>query len=184
MDDSIIVKRFLERDETVLSDVSGKYGKYCRTIARNILGNDQDAEEIVQDTLLRLWESIPPNQPKMLKAFIGKIARNLALDAVKVMGALKRGGCETALILDELGEVASSGIGVEEVAEQREMLSAINDFLGGLPDNKRKILVLRYWHCFSISKIAQIMDATESSVSSILKRERKNLSEYMSKRGY
>ena len=184
MDDSTIVRRFFERDETVISDVSEKYGRYCGTIARNIIGNEQSVEEIVQDTLLKLWESIPPNRPQKLQAFIGKITRNLALDALKAINTQKRGGKETELILDELGELSSDKNNVENLAEQHEILTAVNDFLRGIPEKKRKILVLRYWHCFSISDISQIVGVSEASASSILKRERKKLLDYLNKRGY
>ena len=184
MDDSAIIERFWERDESAISAVSEKYGRYCKTIARNIIDNEQSVEEIVQDTLLKLWESIPPNRPKILQAFIGKITRNLSLDAVRTVNAQKRGGSEAALVLDELLDITSGDNNVEVLAEQHEILKAINDFLGGLPIKKRKIVVLRYWHCYSIHEISQIVGVSEINVSSILKRERKKLTEYLKKRGY
>lgn len=184
MEDSMIVQRFWERDETALSAVSEKYGKYCGTIARNIIDNEQSVEEVVQDTLLRLWESIPPNRPKKLRAFIGKIARNISLDAARASVAQKRGGGEVVLILDELSGLSSGRSNVEELAEKHEILEIINDFLGRLPTKKRKILVLRYWYCHSIQKISQIVGVSGINVSNILKRERKKLIEYLNKRGY
>ena len=184
MEDQIIVERLWERDESALSAVTEKYGKFCNTIARNIIGNEQSVEEIVQDTLLKLWESIPPNRPKKLQAFIGKIARNISLDAVRVIGAQKRGGGETVLIESELANLSTGENNVEKLAEQHELLKLINDFLGELPAKKRKILVLRYWHCYSVRDISQIVGVSEINVSSILKRERKKLLEYLNKRGY
>ena len=184
MEDSIIIERVWERDESAISAVSEKYGRYCKTIARNIISNEQSVEEIVQDTLLKLWESIPPNRPKVLQAFIGKITRNLSLDAVKAMSAQKRGSGEAELVLDELLDITSGENNVEDLAEQHEILKVINDFLGGLPIKKRKIVVLRYWHCYSVSEISQIVGVSEINVSSILKRERKRLTEYLKKRGY
>lgn len=66
-EDSDIIRRFFERDESALSDVNRKYGSYCSTIARNILGNEQSAEECVNDTLMRLWEEkeISPSRHAM-----------------------------------------------------------------------------------------------------------------------
>ena len=184
MEDSAIIERFWERDEAALSAVSEKYGKYCTTIARNIIGNEQSVEEIVQDTLLKLWESIPPNRPQKLQAFIGKIARNISLDAVKAALRQKRGCGEIVLVLDELRDEPSGTNSVESLAEQHETLKAINDFLRSLSDKKRKVLVLRFWHCCSISDISQIVGISEISVSNILKRERKKMIEYLKERGY
>lgn len=180
----MIVQRFWERDESALSAVSEKYGKYCGTIARNIIDNEQSVEEVVQDTLLRLWESIPPCRPKKLRAFIGKIARNISLDAARASVAQKRGGGEVVLILDELSDMSSDRSNVEELAEKHEILEIINDFLGSLPTKKRKILVMRYWYCHSIPSISRKIGVSEANVSNILKRERKKLIEYLNKRGY
>ena len=184
MDDNKIVQCFWERDEFAISAVSEKYGKYCSAIARNIIGNEQSVEECVQDTLLKLWETIPPNRPKNLQAFIGRVVRNITLNAVKAMGAQKRGGGEVALVLDELQDLSTGENSVENLAEQHEILAVINDFLGNIPITKRRIFILRYWHCFSIADISQIVGVSEINVASILKRERKKLIEYLNKRGY
>ena len=185
MEDSIIVERFWERDESALTAVSEKYGRYCSTIARNINGNEQFVEECVQDALMKLWETIPPNRPNDLRAFVGKIVRNIALNAVKAMSAQKRDG-DIVPILDELLDITAPAgeSNVEILAEQHETLEAINGFLDGISAVKRKIFVLRYWHCFSISDISQIVGVSEVNVSSILKRVRKKLLEYLNKRGY
>ena len=182
LDDTQIIERFWERDESALSSVSEKYGKYCTTIARNIVGNEQSVEEVVQDTLLKLWETIPPTRPQKLQAFIGKIARNISLDAVKTAVRQKRGGGEIVLVLDDLKDVSSEA-DVERLAEQHETVKAINDFLWSISEKKRKVLVLRFWHCCSVSDISQIVGMSGTSVSNILKRERKKLMEYLNKRG-
>lgn len=183
-DDNEIIRRFFERDESALAAVSKKYGKYCGAIARNILGNEQSAEECVNDTLMRLWETIPPDRPSYLPAFIGKIARNIALNGIRASNALKRGGGEIDAVLDEIGELVSNADSVEDAAERHELMSAVNDFLGTLPENKRMVFVLRYWHCESISEIAMCLGMSQSNVSNVLRRERKKLMDYLNKRGF
>ena len=69
MEDSEIIQLFWERDEAAVSAVSEKYGKYCFAVARNMIGNEQLAEECVNDTLMGLWEAIPPTRPEHLPAF-------------------------------------------------------------------------------------------------------------------
>ena len=185
MEDGKIIERFWARDEAVLSDVSDKYGKYCRTIARNILDNEQSVEECVQDALLRLWETIPPNRPTDLQAFIGTVTRNIALDAVKAANTQKRGGEDTILSFDnEQREISTGESTVEALAEQHELITEINTFLEGISSVKRKIFVLRYWHCFSVSDISQIVGMSVVNVASNLKRVKKKLLEYLKNRGY
>lgn len=185
MEDGKIIERFWARDEAVLSDVSDKYGRYCRTIARNILDNEQSVEECVQDALLRLWETIPPNRPTDLQAFIGTVTRNIALDAVKAANTQKRGGEDTILSFDnEQREISTGESSVEALAEQHELITEINTFLEGISSVKRKIFVLRYWHCFSVSDISQIVGMSVVNVASNLKRVKKKLLEYLKNRGY
>lgn len=181
MEDSRIIELFWERDEAGLAAVSEKYGKYCAAIARNITGSEQTAEECVNDTLLELWETIPPNRPKHLAAFAGEITRNNALDTVRNSKAQKRGGGELELVLDELRGV-SSDYSVEKIAEQHELLALINEFLGGLSESRQRVFVLRYWYCCSAAEIAQAVGLSEANVYNVLKRTRKKLTEYLEKR--
>lgn len=182
--DSEMIRKFNERDESALMDVNRKYGGYCSAIALNILGNQQSAEECVNDTLMRLWESIPPAKPRYLPAFIGKIVRNIALNAVRRENALKRGGGEIDLILDEAEEMISSGDSVELTAQRHEIMAAVNDWLGTISEKKRAVFVLRYWHCKSVSEVARCVGMSQANVENVLKRERKNLVEYMKQRGF
>ena len=182
MEDNKIVQRLWERDESAISAVSEKYGSYCNEIARNITGNQQSADECVNDALLELWEAIPPNRPKHLMSFIGKIVRNNALNMVKGMMAKKRGGGEYQLVLDELDEVASD-YSVELTAERHEILNAITDFLNHISAKQRTVFVLRYWYCCDIADISQIVGVPETSVYSILRRVRKKLIDNLKNRG-
>ncbi len=184
MNDNEIVERFFERDESALTAVYQKYGGYCAAIARNILSSEQDVEECVNEALLRLWESIPPNRPEYIPAFAGRITRNIALDMLKISTAQKRGGGEIDLLLEEADALIPSDISVESIAEQREVISVINEFLGTLPRKKRKVFVMRFWHCQSVSEIARCVGMTEANVYNVLKRERKKLMDYLRKRGF
>ena len=97
MEDTKIIELFFKRDEGALLQASAKYGAYCSKIAMNVLGSLEDASECMNDTLLRAWNSIPPNKPENLKAYLGRIARNIALDRYDSLTAEKRGGGQYAL---------------------------------------------------------------------------------------
>ena len=181
MDDEQILELFFERNEDALAAVSEKYGRYCGIIVKNVIGSASDAEECVNDTLLDVWNSIPPNKPENLRTYVGKIARNNALDRLKRETAKKRGG-EMQAIADEISDLAS-GYSVEFVAEQRELLAEINVFLQHLNEQKRKVFVLRYWYCCEVTEIAAVTGFSEANVYNIIKRERKKLLDYLRKRG-
>ena len=113
MEDSKIVQLYWDRSPDAISQTAKKYGKYCTSIARNILGNHEDAEECVNDMYMRAWNSMPDHRPSVLSTYLGKITRNLAFNQYKREHADKRGGSEISAILDELGECVSGKENVE-----------------------------------------------------------------------
>lgn len=146
MDDDSIVRMYWERNEKAISVTSEKYGSYCLSIAKNILDNQEDAEECVNDTYLNAWNSIPPNRPKILSTYLGKIVRNLSFNVYKRNKAEKRGSGQIALVLDEPSAIVADSKNQEDEWNRKLLVSAINAFLSELPTEKRKIIVCRYWY--------------------------------------
>lgn len=184
MDDSAIVQLYWDRDKKAIDATSEKYGRYCESIANNILGNREDAEECVNDTYLNAWNSIPPQRPQMLAAYLGKLTRNISLNLYKKNRAKKRGGSHVPLILDELEEVISNSEGPDERYQRKELIDAINSFLKTVPISKRKLFVCRYWYADDIKDIAARFGISESNVSVSLNRLRKKLHSYLLERGF
>ena len=112
MDDEKIVQLYWDRDERAISATAEKYGSYCAQIARNILGDREDADECVNDAYMSAWSSMPPHRPGVLSAFLGKIVRNLSLNRYRRNTAAKRGGGEAPAVLEEIGELVSGGVAV------------------------------------------------------------------------
>ena len=106
MDDHEIVDLYWQRDEHAIEATAAKYESYCMKISQNILSDRADSEETVNDTYLHAWQAMPPQRPAILSAFLGKIARNLALNRYKARSAQKRQGDVFALSLDELDDCA------------------------------------------------------------------------------
>ena len=163
---------------------ANKYGQYCTSIAINILGNHEDAEECVNDTYLQTWNSIPPHRPTALSTFLGKIVRNLSFNRYKHNTADKRGGGEIPLVLEELAECVSDHDDVTNEYVRKELVSAINDFLDTLSETKRNVFVCRYWYTDSIADIAKRYDMDRAAVSMMLGRTRTQLHNYLTKQGY
>lgn len=184
MDDRKIIELFFARDERALSESQIKYGRYCESISRNILSSDEDAEEVLNDTLLSAWNSIPPEEPKSLKNYLGTLARNLSLDRYRKMTAEKRGGCEVALCLEEAEEFLADTKSISEEYEKREFIKFLNDYLHSLPERDCDIFVRRYFYCDSTASIARRFGIKEPHVLVILSRTRKSLKKALQKGGY
>ena len=184
MDDAKIVQLYFDRDEQAIPATADKYGNYCTSIAKNILGNHEDAEECVNDTYLNTWNAIPPYRPQMLSTFLGKIVRNLAFNRYKHNTADKRGGGEITSVLDELAGCVSGNEDTAQAYEYKELVAAINDFLSTLSARKRNIFVCRYWYTDSIPDIAARYNMTYAAVSMELNRLRTKLHNYLIERRY
>lgn len=184
MDDKQIVELYWARAEDAIAQTEKKYGRYCHYIAYHILHSDEDAKEVVNDTYLKAWNTIPPNRPEALKPYVGMITRQLALDTYEAQHTQKRGGHQTSLVLDELSECIpcpDSGIDIGESVALRD---ALNRFVRALPDMTQVIFVRRYWYSSPISEIANDYSMKESSLTVLLLRTRKKLKQFLAKEGF
>lgn len=182
MEDNKIVQLYLERNESAIERTAEKYGSYCNSVAMNILGCREDACECVNDAYLKTWNTIPPHRPERLSTFLGKIVRNLSFNKYKMNHTAKRGGGETALLLNELEECIPDDSFNRET-DRKELSEAINSFLAGLPEKQRNMFVCRYWYADSVGSIARQFGEKENSVSVTLGRLRKKLYTHLKERG-
>lgn len=180
MNDSSIIEMLFERSDSAIKELSGKYKNYCSTIARNILHNEEDTEECLNDTWLRVWNRIPPERPEKLSVFIGRITRNLAIDRYRNRKTEKNGNGEMSACLDELYECVGDG---ESFADNLILKDLLNSFLGTLKEDTRKIFMLRYWYMFPIKNICEQCSLSEGAVKMSLQRTRNKLREYLEKEG-
>lgn len=183
MDDKRIIELYNERSESAISETANKYGKYCYYIAYHILYNKEDSEECVNDTYLRAWDTIPPQYPNKLSAFLGKITRNLALNRYKYYVREKRGFGQTSLVLEELQECVPASNSTEQAIEEILLVEALNRFLYALPIEKRMMFLRRYWYMSSIQEIADDFGYSESKVKMTLLRIRNKLKLVLEKEG-
>ena len=175
MNDIAIVNLYWARSETAISETAAKYGKYCRTISYNILASADDADECVNDTYLKAWNSMPNHRPSHLAPYLAKLTRWLSLNRLRDGNSLKRGGGEFPMVLDELAETLDSGVDTEKELEIMELNRAIQNLLDRLDKTERDVFLGRYWFAASISEIAEKSGFTESKIKSMLHRTRKKL---------
>ncbi|MDD2214330.1 MAG: sigma-70 family RNA polymerase sigma factor [Oscillospiraceae bacterium] len=179
MEDKQIVELYWARSEQAIHETAAKYGRYCRSIAWNILFDDEDSKECVNDTWLRAWTNIPPQRPGLLAPFLARITRNLALDRYRREHAAKRGGGQVELVLEDLEGCLSSPERIEEQLDEARLVDSLNRFLAGLSARDRCVFMRRYWYISRISEMAADYGMSESKVKSILFRTRKKLQRHL-----
>ena len=155
MQDNEIIELYWNRDESAIAATAKSYGNYCYAIAHRILQTPEDAQECVNDTYWKAWQSIPPQRPNPLATYLGKITRNLSLDRLKRLNAQKRGKGQAELALQELEGCIPTANGLDQIVDEIVLTNAINHFLRQQPRLERNIFVGRYWHLYSIADLAQ-----------------------------
>ena len=178
MNDQDIVALYFARNEQAIRETDVKYGKVCMQVSMNILDSHPDAEECVNDTYLKTWNSIPPTKPNSLCAFVCRIVRNLSLNRLRDLRREKRNK-ELTLSLDELEACIPAA-----VDDSNTLAELLNGFLEGLDTRERQLFVGRYWYAHPVNRLAEAHGVTPNTVSKQLARTREKLRAYLAKRGY
>ncbi len=160
MEDIKIVELYWQRSEDAIPETAAKFGPYCHTIA-----------------------SMPSNRPKVLAPYLAKLTRWLSLTRLREQNALRRGGGETALVLDELAEVVPDGTDLEKRVELKELSEALQHFLNTLDETEAQVFIARCWYIAGVKEIAERFGFTPGKVSTMLHRTRKKLQDYLKEEG-
>ncbi|MBQ3070044.1 MAG: sigma-70 family RNA polymerase sigma factor [Clostridia bacterium] len=183
MDDKGIVELFAARSESGIEKLNETYGAYCTALALRIVGDFAEAEECVNDAYLRVWETIPPEKPQSLKAYVARIVRNMAINRYKSRHAKKRGGGLTEIVLSELQDCLPSRESPDALTEDIVIRDVLNSFLSSLPKRDREMFMRRYWHMQEIGDIASAVRMTENHVYVQLLRLRRKLKRKLDEEG-
>ena len=184
MEDSRILELFNARDESAIEEAAHRHGGLCRALALRVLGDVRDAEECVSEMLLAVWNSVPPQVPRNLEAYLVTLLRRAATDRLRSMTRLKRGGSQIAETLDELAEVIPAKDNVESEVDRRALTAALRSFLDGLPEASRQIFMERYYFNAPVRTIAERHRMQVSAVNVQLHRIRKKLKKHLEKEGF
>ena len=184
MEDEAIIRLYWDRDETAIAETDRKYGPYLTRIARNVLEDPEDSRESVSDTYYAAWNSMPPHWPEILSAYLGKLARRIAIDCFRKRTRIKRGGGEYVLSLSELDGTFAAGNSTETAVDAKILGESINAFLRKLNPQARTAFIGRYYYMDSVAEVARYCGMSESKAKSMLHRTRKKLKDYLEKEGF
>ena len=183
MDDKKIVALYFERNEEAIVQSRKQFSAYLGAIAHGILREKRDEEECLNDVYLRAWNSIPPQRPNSLKAYLGTICRNLSLNRLQERERLKRGGGALEVACGELEECIPDRY-ADDIADAVALKTALNGFILSLKPESRILFVQRYWYMRSIEEIAEDCAMSPNAVKVSLHRSREKLRAYLLKEGF
>lgn len=182
MEDTAIIGLYWARDEGAISASDEKYGNLCRHLSQSILDSREDAEECVNDTWKRAWDTMPPQRPNSLRAYLAKITRNLSIDLWRAKRAEKRDS-RSDVLLNELEDCLPASPSAEELSEARETVRVIDRWLSQLPPADRKAFLRRYWYGQRVDQIAAQAGCSPNSMTKRLSRLRDGLRRVLEQEG-
>ena len=180
LSDDEIIALYWSRNEDAIKHTDIKYRAYLTKIANNILRDLQDSEECLNDTYLSAWNTIPPERPYLLKAFLAAIMRNHALMVCRRQKAQKRSGLSQAVSLTDIEDVLAD---CNDTNDAHALTLIIEDYLLGLNKEQRYIFLSRYYFGKPIDDIAKEMDISRSKVNKQIAFIKQSLKEKLSKEG-
>lgn len=184
LSDKQIIDLYFSRQESAIEETARKYGSYLLTISRNVLGDPEDSEECVNDTYWKAWNTIPPACPAILRGFLAKITRNIALDRYDAARRQKRIPPEQKVSLSDFEGVLPDTVSPEDVAEARELGRIISAYLDAVPDRRLYIFLRRFFFLTPITQIAQRLGCSQSTVHKELAAMKEELRQKLQQEGY
>lgn len=181
MEDNEIIGLFWKRDQSAISESNIKYGKMLKCISFNVVQNHEDSNECVNDTYMKVWDSIPPQKPNSLVAYLGRITRNISINRWYESHAQKRGG--TNMIITELSDCIPSYNSVEKEMEASELSTVISKWLYSIDKDDRVLFLRRYWFGESLKSLAKECATTPNRLAGRMYRLREKLKLALEKEG-
>jgi RNA polymerase sigma-70 factor (ECF subfamily) len=176
--DAALMARIVAGDQAAFDNFTQCHVARCLAVAQRILGNQSDAEEVVQDALLRVWLHAPEwhRGAARVTTWLYRIVVNLALDSL-------RRNRNRLLPLDDAGDPADPAPDAQMLAEGRQLESFIARAIAELPMRQRIALTLCCVEQLDCAEAAQIMQISVSAMESLLVRGRRTLRERLQLRG-
>ena len=183
LSDEQIIDLYFAREERAIAETDKKYCQYLHAVAYNILANDQDAEECLQDTYLRVWNAIPPRRPHVFPAFLVKITRNLSLHRYEWERRKKRVPSASCIPLEEVQEFLPGGNDPDAELRSATVIAVVNLYLKTTTKRRMYVFISRYFFCLSVPQIAERLCCSQSLVRREIAAIRRELREKLDEEG-
>ena len=171
--DEELMSRIAAGDEPAFRVISRRYAARALRLARRILGNEADAEEVVQEALLRLWVNAPRWRPAAaFRTWFYRVVVNLCLNR-------KRRAPFAAI--DDVDEPADPGLDPMAQLEARQSERLVAAAIAALPERQRAAIVLTYQEGLANVETAAVLGTTVSGVETLLVRARRSLRKTLDK---
>ena len=184
LSDELIIALYNRRDERAIRETDAKYRTKLLAVAHSVLDNAQDSEEALNDTYMRVWNSIPPACPRSLRAYLISVMRHTAFNFYKAAKRKKRIPSDMVTSLSDLDDMLADSDAFYTEQQANELGELLSAFTSTLSDRRAFIFMSRYYLCYSIADIARKLGCSESTVHKEIAAIKQDLRQILQKEGY
>lgn len=182
MNERELIARLQKRDEAAFEELIRQYEKKVYTLCFRMCGNSEDAEEAAQDAFLALWRGIDRfRQESSLSTWIYRLATNACIDTLR--RRKKQSGCVSLDDEELFVDAVDTSPQPQETVEHRETQKLLQEGLSALPEEYRKVLILREIEGLSYTEIAESASIELGTVKSRISRGQSLLRNFLSGNG-
>jgi RNA polymerase sigma factor (sigma-70 family) len=172
--DAELVARYAAGDQSAARALTERHAPRVFALARRMLRDTAEAEDVTQEAMLRLWKIAPGWEDRAaVGTWLYRVASNLCIDRLRRRRPLSG---------EPVPEVADEAPGVLRSLEARDRAAALETALAGLPERQRAAIVLRHFEDRSNPEIAAVLELSVEAVESLLARGRRALASALSGR--
>lgn len=165
-------------DEDAFAQLMQRHLPVVTATAQRMLGNAAEADEVAQETFLRLWRHAPDwrqDAGATVRSWLLRVGINLSLDHLRRRRSVPLEHEE--LIEDERPSA-------EENYERQQQREQIQQALLKLPERQRSVMVLAYFEDMTAGEVATVTGQSRSAVEALLVRARRNMRNYLAQAGW
>ncbi|HWP95501.1 MAG TPA: RNA polymerase sigma factor [Syntrophomonadaceae bacterium] len=174
-EDELWVEPFPDRDSRDFEAVIEEYKAYVFAIILRFVSNRDDVQDIAQDVFMQIYRSLPAYQPDHLKAWIGRITINKAIDWKRKQGRIPK--IAESYQDDFMNPDVRPGPDIDEQIVQKEREQQVRDLCSKLPPRYNRVLIKYHFQEKSYQQIAREEGISVKTVESRLYRARRLLRE-------
>ena len=178
LSDPALLARYAEGDNAAARELARRLLPRLMGVAQRMLSDVAEAEDVVQETMLRLWKIAPDWQEgeAQVSTWAYRVAMNLCTDRLRK----RRFVSDTPL--DAMPDPADTSQDVADRMQDDARVRALHHAIADLPERQRAAVVMRHFEGLSNPEIAAIMDIGVEAVESLTSRGRRTLKQALADR--
>jgi RNA polymerase sigma-70 factor (ECF subfamily) len=173
-----IIQKAIEGDTVAFRQIVEQHQGFAYTVSYRMVSNEEDAEDIVQEAFIRLWNNLHKYKPEVkLSTWLYKIITNLCLDYLKsarIKQKKNRVAMSTEINMNSIS-------GADDMVNANELHTVIQEAASSLTPAQKAVFVLRDLQQLTVEEVSEILSMTDGNIKSNLYYARQHVANVLKK---